>query len=332
MNPATSLSGVAVESPDGSVRASRPGDRPKLLSDSQYRLLLDGYRALLPIDPAIERHLRELLRDALDHPGSLVRAQLAFGTLTGHRRPQSRAVAVAIAVEYFHTASLILDDLPCMDDASERRGRPCPHRIHGEAAATLGALAFVNQAYALLWDVLGPLPAARRGAAARMITSCLGSTGILDGQSRDVHFQDRPHDGGDVLEVARGKTVPLIRLAVVLPALIAGARQSELDRLDRLATLWGLSYQILDDFKDLLLTRRETGKTPARDGLLGRPNFPTAVGRHAAMTQLQAWIGEGRELVDAFPEKRGRWRHLARLQALLEAERGKLAPLVAVSS
>ena len=63
----------------------------------------------------------------------------------------SRAKDLAIALEYFHTASLLFDDLPCMDNASERRGVPCVHLAFGEAGAILAALALINRAYALSW-------------------------------------------------------------------------------------------------------------------------------------------------------------------------------------
>ncbi|NJM12209.1 MAG: hypothetical protein HC889_10265 [Synechococcaceae cyanobacterium SM1_2_3] len=78
-------------------------------------------------------------------------------------------------MEYFHTASLIFDDLPSMDDAEERRGHPCPHKVHGESAAILGALALINRGYALLWKVLSRLPRQRRHRAAELVESCLGS-------------------------------------------------------------------------------------------------------------------------------------------------------------
>ena len=127
-----------------------------------------------------------------------------------------------MAIEYFHTASLVFDDMPAMDDARERRGAPCVHHRFDEATATLAALALINRAYALLWQVLGSLPDAARDAAARLVGDCLGAQGILSGQSRDLQFESSPRREHDVLAVAVGKTVTLIRLTLLLPALIAG--------------------------------------------------------------------------------------------------------------
>nr|MBP7148571.1 polyprenyl synthetase family protein [Acidobacteriota bacterium] len=231
-----------------------------------------AFSRLLPVGASIESRLRGVLDDTLAHPGSLVRAQMAFGIATRLGLAPGPAMDLAIAVEYFHAASLIFDDMPAMDDAAVRRGRPCPHLVHGEAAATLGALALITRAYEMLWGVLGGLPARRRARAAALVAECLGVAGILDGQSRDVHFGRRGAPVRAIERVAAAKTVPLLRLAIVLPALAAGAGERALRELERLSAAWGLGYQILDDFKDCLLSEREAGKTTEHDAKLGRPN------------------------------------------------------------
>jgi geranylgeranyl pyrophosphate synthase len=208
-----------------------------------------------------------------------------------------------------------------MDDAAERRGRPCPHRVYGEAAATLGALVFVNQGYALLWETLAPLPAARQLAASRLVNECLGLSGLLNGQARDLHFASGAGGEAEVLAVAEGKTVPLIRLSLVLPALVAGAERPVLDRLERLSTLWGLAYQILDDFKDCLMDQSETGKTTAQDEALGRPNLPAAAGVGGALERVEGLVAEARQLLAGLGgEVPGRWSQLTPVQGLLERE------------
>jgi geranylgeranyl pyrophosphate synthase len=209
-----------------------------------------------------------------------------------------------------------------MDDATERRGRPCPHVVHGEAAATLGALALITRAYALLWEAIGDGPDARRGAAAALVGECLGIAGILDGQARDVHFCREEASPEQVTEVAVAKTVPLIRLAMVLPALVAGEGTEALARLERLAAAWGLAYQILDDFKDRLLGSDESGKTAGRDAGLGRPNLPDLAGPGPALARLRGLLAEARALLDALAGEGGeeRWAPLGSLQGLLEAE------------
>lgn len=336
--------------PTGSPHEQAPGRQPvadgspvrrspRLLSDQEQVDVRLGFRYLLPTPETLEPGLRAALVDLVEHPGSLARAQLAFGVLRDCGVALEPARRLAVAVEYFHTASLVFDDMPSMDDATERRGRPCSHVAHGEANATLAALALINRAYALLWEVLASLPPSIAAAAGALVTECLGAEGILDGQARDLRFgarrrERRPADAdGDlareVLRVAEGKTVPLVRLALVLPAVAGGVGPRGLALLERLSAAWGLSYQILDDFKDGLMSREETGKSTARDGLLGRPNLPSAVGRRAAMARLETLLADARaalETLESLEDTRRLTRsRLGALQSFLEAERARVA-------
>ncbi|HYU33879.1 MAG TPA: polyprenyl synthetase family protein [Thermoanaerobaculia bacterium] len=296
--------------------------RPRLLSTREAYRVQQAFPAMMPLEGCLDPRLRAVVADVLDHPGSLARAQIAYGLGVRRGLPAERALKLAIAVEYFHSASLIFDDMPSMDDAAERRGRPCPHVVHGEAAATLGALALITRAYALLWDAIDEGAGSRRTAAAALVGECLGIAGILDGQARDVHFKREGASPQGAAEVAVAKTVPLIRLAMVLPAVVAGDEAETVDRLERLAAAWGLAYQILDDFKDRLLGSEESGKTSGRDAGLGRPNLPDLAGPQPAFARLRGLLAEARDLLEALAAGGGeeRWAPLGSLQEFLEAE------------
>jgi geranylgeranyl pyrophosphate synthase len=276
--------------------AGRRGEL-RLLPPAELRRVRRAFRALLPLDDGLEEHLRGALADVLAHPGNLVRAQLVYGLLTARGAGRRRALVLATAVEYFHTASLVFDDLPAMDDAAVRRGHPCPHVVHGEAAATLAGLALITRAYELLWQSLEAVPPAARRRAAALVAECLGVGGVLDGQARDLHYDPRSGGPAPVTAVALGKTVPLIRLALVLPAHVAGVAEEGVALLERLAVAWGLAYQAVDDFRDLLARGDESGKSSARDALLGRPNLAHRVGRRRAFERLSALLADGRALV-----------------------------------
>ncbi len=289
------------------------------------RRLRAAFQRLLPVDLPVESHLRGVVADTLSHPGSLARAQLAFGLGTALGLPSRAAVRLGIAVEYFHAASLIFDDMPAMDDAVVRRGRTCPHLVHGEAAAILGALALITRAYQLAWEAVGALPARRRERATALVADCLGMAGILDGQARDLHFSRVRAGVREMEHVAAAKTVPLLRLAIVLPALAAGATARALGELERLSAAWGLAYQILDDFKDGLLTEEEAGKSIARDTSLGRPNLPAAAGVRRALASLDAQLEHARRALSRLPRPAAAsWDVLRRLEAVLEGARAEL--------
>jgi geranylgeranyl pyrophosphate synthase len=252
--------------------------------------LRDAYTTYLPLPAKLEPHLEGALHHVLRNPGNLVRPQIVFQMSVAHGLPDVRAVELAIALEYFHTASLLFDDLPCMDHALERRGIPCVHIRFGESEAILAALAFINRAYALTWRAVAACPPERQSRALAYLERQLGVDGLLNGQSLDLHYATLPHDRETTERIACGKTVSLIRLAIVLPALLGSAPEGELRLLDRIAVYWGLSYQILDDLKDVLQSAAEPGKTPSRDGALDRPNIALAVGVPAAVARLTRLI------------------------------------------
>jgi len=317
---------MPLASPASSLSSSSPVPAP--ISDEIEALVARGYRTQFPLDGGVEAHLRAVIEDTLEHPGRLIRARLAYSLARSHALGAEVALALAIAIEYFHTASLLFDDLPAMDDALERRSRPCPHVVHGEGAAILGALAFVARGYALLWEALDGLPTACRLPASRLVGECLGTGGILGGQARDLRFaeaqagarDDAQRTAEEVLRVAEGKTVALIRLTLLLPALAGGAREAELERLESLARSWGLAYQILDDFKDRLLTGAEAGKTTARDAALDRPNVVVAEGASAALRRLEDLVAVGRRETRQLAGERRRWAVVLRVQTYLERE------------
>lgn len=295
-----------------------------LLSAEDFARVQAGYASSMEVGPHTEPRLRSAIEHVLANPGSLVRAQLAYHILAARAVAEPDALAVAVAIEYFHTASLVFDDMPAMDHATERRGSPCVHVRFDEATATLAALAFITRAYALLWQAIGPLPAEARSEAALLVASCLGVNGILNGQSRDLQFHASAGQENDVLEVAEGKTVTLIRLTLLLPALVGGVSSADRATLEQLAQRWGLAYQVMDDFKDCLMSPTETGKTAARDASLHRPNLPAAIGMSAARIRLDTLMAEARELVNGLQQRDPAWQILHRLQVVLDREQARI--------
>ena len=237
-----------------------------------------AFHAGLVLPDGTEPHLAGALHHALEHPGSMVRAELAFRIASSFGMSEDRSENLAIAIEYFHTASLLFDDLPAMDDARQRRGMPCAHHVYGEGAAILAALALVNRAYSFIWKSVAGLPPETQSAALTYLERHLGVAGLLNGQSQDLHYARLSPRLREPQTIAMGKTVSLIRLAMVLPAIAAQASSREVHMLDRLAIFWGLSYQTLDDLKDVLYTGDLHGKTAARDAFLDRPNFALSIG------------------------------------------------------
>jgi len=282
--------------------------------------LAEAFSSSLPLPAVLDPNFECALRHVLDNPGSLIRPKLVFQMATAYGLDRSHAQELAVALEYFHTASLLFDDLPCMDNALERRGAPCTHLVFGEEGAILTALALINRAYALTWRAVAGSPYARQSEALSFIENCLGVGGLLNGQSLDLHYAMLPRTLETTDQIARGKTVSLIRLTLALPAMLGGASTRELQQIERISIFWGLGYQILDDLKDVLQGPAQTGKTPARDVMLGRPNSAAVLGIRGAVQRLTRLIDLGDRAMRSLLVLRPELDFLKRLRDELQQE------------
>jgi len=253
------------------------------LSDPLVRAL----REFAPLSPHGEAHLEAAVAQATSEPGKLVRARLAHTAARIHGLGEGEALQLACAVEYFHTASLLLDDLPCMDDAATRRGLPCVHKLHGEATAILASLALINRAYALLGFAFAEQPLAVRLQAMACVDGCLGPAGLVGGQAADLRHAETGGGARAVAKIAAAKTGALFWMAVFLPALPARAEAAERRDLKRLCVYWGLAFQAIDDLGDVLNSQSEAGKSTGRDALLERPNLALVLGVPAARARVE---------------------------------------------
>lgn len=174
----------------------------------------------------------------------------------------SRALPVAVAIELIHAASLILDDLPAMDDAPLRRGRPANHREFGEAIAILAAFALLNEAYANIARSYEPELAARLTS---LLSTSVGVEGLVGGQAADLLATDQQIDFEMLERIHRGKTGALFVAAATSGAHTAGASADAIAALSSYAKNLGLAFQIVDDLLDVEGDPSETGKAVRGD-------------------------------------------------------------------
>lgn len=294
--------------------------RPASLADAIAILL----RANAPAGPGTPQTLASVVVGAVSNTGSLKRATLAF--LTGKSLGAGAAATenFACAVEYFHVASLLLDDLPCMDNAAVRRGVSCAHRTHGEAPTVLGALALINKAYALIWSAAAGLPRLRQEAVVRCVEECLGAKGVIGGQALDLAFSGTARSPREVGRAAIGKTVAMLRLALELPAIAAMASPSEFAGVRRLSVYWGLLYQAADDFADVGLAG-STGKSGGRDALLDRPNLVIRSGVETARARMTRWSALAENEIAKLSRMNPGWAFLRGVHASMPAPRRSVA-------
>jgi farnesyl diphosphate synthase len=215
----------------------------------------------------------------------------------------------ACAVEMVHTASLILDDLPCMDDAALRRGRPACHRVHGEANAVLAAFALLSRAYEVLAEgwAGGPEPALRT-ALTRELAAAVGADGMIAGQAADLSATDRA--GFATLEFIHSrKTGALFVASAAMGALAAAALPAETLAVKAYAKNLGLAFQIVDDLIDATGAAEEAGKDVRQD--LKKTTFVSFSGLEGAAQLARELAQASQEALRPFGTRARALRELA---------------------
>jgi geranylgeranyl diphosphate synthase type II len=217
------------------------------------------------IEAALEKHqpfapqfIKTNFNDALVYAlfpgGKRLRPALTLLGAEAVGGERKKVLAAAAAVEFVHTSSLIFDDLPCMDNAAERRGKISVHQQFGEAAAVLVGLALFNAAYGLIFDGVTEncgVCAERAMRAHAELVACIGTNGMVGGQSIDLEIARNKSKTGDFETLRNLKTSALIRMALRVGAILAGADRAQLKALSKFAELLGDAYQTSDDLIDL---------------------------------------------------------------------------------
>ncbi|MHB8284461.1 MAG: polyprenyl synthetase family protein [Caulobacteraceae bacterium] len=218
-------------------------------------------------DRGPSHRLDAAMRYALLAPGKRLRPLLVM--LTAWRLGDEEAALVpACALEMVHAASLILDDLPCMDDAALRRGQPATHIRFGEDVAMLAAVGLLNQAYSLVARAPA-LSDAVRLEMVRILSDAVGLDGLVAGQDGDLRGEGETSPAR-VSDIHHLKTSVLFIAAAALGGLAGGAEPAELDALARFASELGLAFQTLDDIVDASLPVSEDDGRATLISLLGK--------------------------------------------------------------
>ncbi|VWX63553.1 Geranylgeranyl diphosphate synthase [Burkholderiales bacterium 8X] len=279
-----------------------------------------GRRASLKeLHASIERRLAQLLpmprdaddlvslamREAVLGPGKRVRPLLMLATAQGFGLHSSDVMDAACAVEMVHAASLLLDDLPCMDDALERRGRPAMHLRFGEDIALLASVALLSQAYGVVAaaEDMAPLLRAR---VVGVLAEAVGTAGLVRGQYRDLREDQANADEKALTGINDLKTGSLFKVSLVVPGLAAQAEEALLQRLAACAGEIGRAFQLRDDLDDGADLPPTSSATPS-DGFgsgedEGKATLVALLGRRAARERFDSCLQKAeRCLIEIFP-------------------------------
>lgn len=252
-----------------------------------YRRRIDHrLEALLPPVLPGQALLGEALRESVLAPGKRLRPLMTVIAAEDLGGDANAAIDAGCAVEMIHAASLVLDDLPCMDDAALRRGLPAIHIGHGEDVAVLVSVAALTRAYQVLATIETLDPGARIDCVA-VLAGSVGVSGLVGGQFEDLRG-GRALRPVDEIAAANGlKTGSLFSAAVEIGGVVAGARNGTRLRLRSFAEELGHAFQLLDDLLDGSKSAVAIGKDVGKDegkstivSILGRTSVRHRIERH----------------------------------------------------
>ena len=266
-------------------RAFTSGHAPlENISDAIESKLLQ----LLPRESELSQELVDGMRYATLGGGKRIRGSLVCATTLCLEAPMHNGLYIACAVECMHAYSLVHDDLPAMDDASLRRGKPSCHKQFGEAMAIL--IGDGLQALAIELICSAPnLQTDQKLTMLQIVSVAVGSTGMVGGQAMDVKAETLPRLSLDELNrLQQAKTGMLISAAVKLGCLAAGEPLDSYRTaaLTRFGDLLGRAFQIADDLLDIQPSS-VTGKPPDLDADHDKQTFLSALGEESARAEVQ---------------------------------------------
>lgn len=231
------------------------------------RSLIDDYLRNLAGRTGAPKPLIAALQRSLGGSGKRVRGILTLAAGEAAGAKAEKLVEAAAAVELIHTCSLILDDLPSMDDAMLRRGVPTLHREFGEDLAILAAVSLLNQAYGLVAKNHAALNPRQWPLAQviKRIVDAVGWDGTIAGQAVDLHSEESKLDFDTLEFIHSRKTGALFVAAAAVGGMLANMSAAALGRVEVFAKNLGLAFQITDDILDVVGDPEQLGKDVRKD-------------------------------------------------------------------
>ncbi len=255
--------------------------RKKIIDDNLIRVSLPKNENNTELIPSIKhsvsaegKRLRPLLFLALLE---------SFGIETGNAEGYA---TMACSFEIMHAASLIHDDLPCMDNSDLRRGKPANHVVFGEAIAVLTGDALLNSALKCMLD-----GGEEAGLAPQTILHILKIISFylddtVDGQAVEYNLRGIVFSEDALMDILEKKTASLFKAIFSTASITAGKDEKTRLRLNETATYFGTAFQIADDVLDMIADERTMGKNTGNDDRNQITTYPKLAGIEAACEKV----------------------------------------------
>lgn len=247
----------------------------------KQKLIETRLQELIPSAHQEPKKLHESVRYSLFADAKRIRPVFAMAVASLFRVREDDLLDAACALEMVHTCSLILDDLPCMDSATLRRGKAANHLVFGEDTAILAAMYLLNRSFEVLADFkktfFSPTVSTQLSS---ILARSLSSEGVIGGQIVDLASKGKEIDLETLEFIHSRKTGALFQAAAEMGTSYAKARDLERHAVLNFAKNLGLAFQITDDILDAASDAATIGKDTGKDE--GKTTFITFCGMQGA--------------------------------------------------
>ena len=263
---------------------------------------------------ALNKTITRLLPDT-DLPEAPLFEAMRYGTLNGGKRLRpflviqsaklfnvdpKRSRRVAAALEFVHCYSLIHDDLPAMDNADLRRGKPSAHKAFDEATAILAGDALLTLAFEVLSDSDTHEDPRVRIELVSALAQAAGGHGLCGGQMLDLIGERSSFDLGTISRLQRMKTGKLMSFACEAGAILGKAGEPQKKALLNYANDLGLAFQVTDDILDVESNVTVLGKDTGKDNQAGKSTFVSTMGKDQAKGRAEMLVAQAKRHLAIF--------------------------------
>jgi geranylgeranyl diphosphate synthase type II len=270
----------------------------KAYLDARRAIVDAALDRVLPAESAEPVTIHRAMRYSVLAPGKRLRPILVIAGAEAVGGGADAVLDTACALELIHAYSLIHDDLPAMDDDDYRRGRLTSHKVFGEAMAILAGDALLTLAFRLVaTNAARVAPPALVGAIVAEVADAAGTDGMVGGQVVDIESEGKSISPEMLDYIHLRKTAALIRAALRVGALLAGARAEHVEAISRAGQALGLAFQIVDDILDVEGSLAELGKSAGSDERNQKATYPSLHGLPASKQRARELIEETKRLL-----------------------------------
>lgn len=212
------------------------------------------------------------------------------------------------ALEMIHNYSLVHDDLPAMDNDEYRRGKQTTWKVYGEGMAILAGDGLLNLAFETATDAFelseDEAQLRRIAKAIQILGRKAGIYGMIGGQTADLEAESAKEVSEELLLfIHENKTAALLQAAFMIGAVLAGADEDAISRMEKAAYNIGIAFQIQDDILDVTSTTDVLGKPVGSDEKNNKLTYVSMHGLEKSKEEVARLSGEALEILDSFEMK-----------------------------